>query len=364
MTPLARRSSVTLAALLLPAGLALAGPDIVNQPLGEGPPVPASRPAPAIPAPATATAPAAAPATPLQSLVGALEGKAPQATTLPGTTERDAVNAGIRDALALEGEGKIADELASLQTLTRANMSDPKAHYFMARAYRLEAKLLATSDPEKAAEDRSLELEHLRDVTALAAKSTIPEDKQWAAAAAQELAARAAATPVLDQYASGGSYPYGYCAETSLRMVLRLEGLADPGPDAVALEGAAPYIPGEGSDGALLAERARELGLTGATYTNQGTLGAIAASIATGRPVMVAGDGPFTATISDGTVKSRSYPDGHWLVVTGVSRDAAGNVTSVALDDPDGGYRETMKVADFTAFFGADGTIWDVSYGL
>ena len=42
-------------------------------------------------------------------------------------------------------------------------------------------------------------------------------------------------------------------------------GLADPGADAVALRGARPYIPGSGSDPTLLARRARELGLSGAS---------------------------------------------------------------------------------------------------
>jgi hypothetical protein len=278
---------------------------------------------------------------------------------------RAQVDRAIDQALALEHQGDVAGALEVLRALVHAtNFADAKARYFLAREYRLEARDLEATDPKTAAEDRQLSVEHLRGALADAAKSPLAEDQTWAKDAQQELASFVLSTPLLDQYAEGGSYPYGYCGPTSLRMILRLEGLADPGADAVALKGAAPYTPGVGSSGAQLAARARELGLTGARFSETATLDAIATQIASGRPVMVAGDGWFSATKSDGTTKARSYDSGHWLVVVGVARDASGHVTSVTLNDPDGGTRETMTAAAFKTFFGADGTVWDVTFGL
>lgn len=171
------------------------------------------------------------------------------------------------------------------------------------------------------------------------------------------------ATPVLDQYASG-SYPGGYCAPTSLRMVLRHEGLPDPGADAVALGGARPYRPGAGSDPSRLAARARELGLTGATFRSSGSLAAIGAAVDAGRSIPVGGVGPFSALREGGGVKARSYPAGHWLVVTRCGRDAQGRVEWISLNDPDGGLRVLMTRAEFLRFFSpeGDGHVWMIDY--
>ena len=281
------------------------------------------------------------------------------------TSERQGVDDAIRAAMVLEGQGNVAGALDDLRAaVQQTNFTDAKARYFLAREYRLEASQLATSDPTKAAEDTRMELYHLRGTVADAATSTFAEDKGWSSAAADQLAAHSSSTPLLDQDTAGGTYPWAYCGITSLRMVLQLENLPDPGADAVALQGAAPYTPGAGSDGGKLAVRAQQLGLTGAQFSETAGLSDIAASVANGRPVMVAGEGPYSAVEADGTVHARSYDDGHWLVVVGVQRDASGQVTQVIVNNPDGGTRETMTVDAFHTFFGADGSVWDVTYGL
>ncbi len=210
-------------------------------------------------------------------------------------------------------------------------------------------------------EDDRLALLHLNEAAERAKGSTHAEDAEWGRHARERLIERSRRAPVLDQYDSG-SYPWGYCAPTSLRMALRLEGLADPGADAVALEGAAPYTPGSGSSGALVAVRARELGLTDARFSTTGSLTDVAESIGRGKPVLVGGDGWFAATLASGGRKERSYPAGHWLLATGVERDEKGSVSRITLNDPDGGHRLTMTRAEFEAFFGGAGSVYLVRY--
>jgi hypothetical protein len=277
-----------------------------------------------------------------------------------GTTGRAEVDRVIREALVLEQQGKTEVALEELQKVVRATgFKDVKARYFLASAYRLEADRIRAKDPKKADEDDRLYLEHLR-----AAEDDAPQaDVAVKKAARAKLEERARATPTLDQHDSG-TYPSGYCGPTALRMLLRREGLNDPGADAVALEGAHPYHHGSGSSLDLLAERARELGLTGATATRSGSLDEVGASVDHGRPVIVDGNGYYSAVRDDGTKHARDYSEGHYLVVTGVDRDASGKITAVYLDNPDGGARETMTPAAFDDFFGGRGSVWMMTYGL
>jgi len=193
--------------------------------------------------------------------------------------------------------------------------------------------------------------------------------KVWGQAKAKRDAARAAeasegalSTPLLNQHASG-SYPGGYCAITSLRMVMLEEGMKDPGADTVALQGARPYIPGTGSDPSLLASRARELGLSSASFKNTGGLSDMKAMLDAGKPVMIGGEGTFQGTFEDGETYNRTYrSSGHWMVAVGYETDSAGNITSVILNDPDTGERLTSSKSQFLNFFAPDGNIWMITY--
>jgi hypothetical protein len=173
---------------------------------------------------------------------------------------------------------------------------------------------------------------------------------------------RALATPVLCQHDSG-SYPGGYCATTALRMALRLEGVPDPGADAVALGGAHPYTPGAGSSGSLLAARARELGLADARYTTSGSLDDVKRELARGHAVPIGGEGRFVGTYADGSgrVWDHAYVNGgHWMAAVGY--DAANR--RFVVNDPDRGARMYVNEADFARFFTPDGpgTAWMISY--
>ena len=79
---------------------------------------------------------------------------------------------------------------------------------------------------------------------------------------------------------------------------------------------------------------------------------------------MVAGIGPFAASVDDGTRKERSYPQGHWLVAVGHKKDASGSMSKVVLNDPDGGHRLSMTRAEFLRFFSpeGDGHAWMVRH--
>ncbi len=277
-----------------------------------------------------------------------------------GTTGRAEVDRTIREALVLEHEGKTDVALEKLQEVVRAtSFKDVKARYFLASAYRLEADRVRAKDPKKADEYDRLYLEHLRAALDHAPAADVAVKK----AARAKLEERARATPLLDQYDSG-TYPSGYCGPTALRMLLRREQLNDPGADAVALEGAHPYTHGSGSSLELLAERARELGLAGATATRSGSLDEVGTSVDHGRPVLVDGSGSYSAVRADGTRHARDYSEGHYLVVTGVDRDATGKITAVHLNNPDGGARETMTPGAFADFFGSAGQVSMMTYGL
>lgn len=189
----------------------------------------------------------------------------------------------------------------------------------------------------------------------------------------------ALSTPKLDQNTAGGSYPGGYCAITALRMILRREGIKDPGADNIALTSVPgygqPYAPGQGSSGAVLAQRAKQLGLKGAAFTTTDNLDNISASLEAGRPVMVGGIGAFSGKFEGahdsaryghfdaGDRHARRYDgSGHWILAVGVKKDSAGKVTDVIVNDPDTGGRMTMSRADFTNFVGQNGDMWTVRY--
>lgn len=176
---------------------------------------------------------------------------------------------------------------------------------------------------------------------------------------------RARTTPILDQQDEGGKFPGSYCMTTALRMVLRLEGLNDPGADAVALQGAKPFISSKvGSDIGLLARRARELGLPNATYTQgRGRLVDIVAMIDAGRAVVVGGTGLFVGKRADGTEWRHSYKKGHYVVVVGYERGADGSVRTLVVNDPDRGARFTMQVGEALTWMRGDGWIRMLTYG-
>jgi hypothetical protein len=173
---------------------------------------------------------------------------------------------------------------------------------------------------------------------------------------------RALNAPLMNQHQEGGSYPGGYCAITALRMTLRLEGLDDPGPDAVALERAHPYHQGEGSSGALLAERACELGLAGASFTTSGSLDDVKSALASGHAVPIGGDGPFTGTNQDGSDPwEHNYGgSGHWMLAVGYEAETGRFI----VNDPDTGRRLWVSEDDFRQFFSGDtdGNIYMLSY--
>jgi hypothetical protein len=173
---------------------------------------------------------------------------------------------------------------------------------------------------------------------------------------------RGLAAPILCQHDEGGSYPGGYCAITALRMLLRLESIADPGPDAVALEGSHPYIPGQGSSGELLAARARELGLAEASFTVSGSLESVKAELRRGHVVPAGGEGLFRGTNAAGTSeRTHTYGgSGHWMLV--VCYDA--RTQRFIINDPDQGQRYWVSESDFQHFFSGpeDGKIWMITY--
>lgn len=278
----------------------------------------------------------------------------------PGS--RADVDATIRSALKAEEEGRTALGLDLMRAaVQRSAFKDAKARYFCARLYsRRWQELKATGDRAAAREHEAMALLHLRAARDLGAD---PADAEWARHAAERLRERARRTPLLDQWDEGGSYPYGYCGPTALRMVLRLEGLADPGADAVALRGARPYEPGVGSWGDRLGRRARELGLPGATFTTTGRVADVTRSIDDGRPVLMSGDGWFSARFEDGTPRARTYAAGHYLAAVGYELGADGQVRALVLNDSDTGRRLVMDVSAARRFFGRDGALWLVTYG-
>jgi hypothetical protein len=283
------------------------------------------------------------------------------APALAQPSARPQVDAAIRQALRHEAEGRTTDAVAVMRSVVQqVAFRDGKARYFLARFYeKRRAELQAAGNRAAAREHQQLVLLHLRGARDLPHAAA---DAEWARQARARLLARARSTPLMSQYAEGGRYPSGYCGPTALRMVLRLEGLHDPGADAVALRGARPYEPGTGSWGARLGQRARELGLTGATFTTTGRLAEVVRSLEDGRPVLMSGSGAFSARFEDGTARARSYGSGHYLVAVGFERDANGNLSRLVLNDPDTGRRLSMTVAAARRFFRGDGGIWMVTY--
>lgn len=273
------------------------------------------------------------------------------------------VDLDVRRALALDAAGDAEEALEVLRRRVReTNFESAKARYFLAKEY---LSLADRGGPE-AAGYRRLALLHLRGA------ADLPDDR-WATEARRRLALEASRTPTLEQHTAGGSFPWGYCAVTALRMVLRHEGLADPGADSIALtptaaSGRRAYTPGDGSAGAILAERARELGLTGATFRTDGDLAAIRRALDAGRPVPVGGIGPFDATRADGTPWSATYNgSGHWMVVVGhetYARPGGSTGHRYQVNDPDTGERMTVDESDFNEFFspGGPGNIWLIEY--
>jgi len=168
--------------------------------------------------------------------------------------------------------------------------------------------------------------------------------------------------PTMNQYTAGGSYPWGYCAITALRMVLRHRGLSDPGADAVALYGARPYIPGAGSDGTRLARRARELGVSGARFTNTGSLDDVNKQLENGNPVPIGGIGYFSGRAVDGSgTHARRYDgSGHWMLAVGYQPDKG----QYLVNDPDTGKRYYVSEYAFKNFFSPGGAndTWMLSY--
>lgn len=175
---------------------------------------------------------------------------------------------------------------------------------------------------------------------------------------------RARSTPILNQHTGGGKYPGSYCMTTALRMVLRLEGVHDPGADIVALRGARPFISAKvGSDIGLLARRARELGLSSATYTQgRGKLVDIVRMIDAGRAVVAGGVGLFVGKRPDGTEWRHSYKGGHYVVVVGYERGPDGRVKRLVVNDPDRGARFTMEVRQALTWMRGDGWIRMLTY--
>lgn len=267
------------------------------------------------------------------------------------------VDGAIRRAAALQQAGRTADALEVMRgAVQRSAFRDAKARYFLSRVYVIRMGEHRAAGRREAARDaEGMALLHLRGARDL-------RDAEWSAAARDRLHARARRTPLLDQYREGGSYPHGYCGPTSLRMVLRLEGLADPGADAVALRGARPYQPGVGSWGGKLAQRARELGLKGAKFVTNGRLSDVARSLDEGRPVLMSGTGSFSARFEGGGARVRVYGSGHYLVAVGYERGPDGQVRTLVLNDSDTGRRLRMDVAAARRFFRGDGRIWMVTY--
>jgi len=168
--------------------------------------------------------------------------------------------------------------------------------------------------------------------------------------------------PLMNQYTAGGSYPGGYCAITALRMLLRFMGIKDPGANTVALQGSRPYIPGSGSDGALLARRAQQLGIPTAKYTNTGTLKDVRDSVNNGKPTLHGGIGVFegTATDGSGTYRHNYAGSGHWMTTTGYDN----NNKTYVVNDPATGKKYNVSENAFLRFFspGGDGNMWMISY--
>lgn len=278
---------------------------------------------------------------------------------------RSSVDGAIRVALGFERGCNLPRAIEVMRAaVQRSQLRDAKGRYFLARFYASRSvELGRVGDLRGAREHEAQALFHLRGARDLG-RQRAPLAEPWATHAQARLHQRVRRTPLLDQHREGGRYPWGYCGPTSIRMVLRLERLTDPGADATALRGARPYQPGTGSWLYRLADRAAELGLVNARDTMTGSIAQIVAQIDEGRPVMLSGEGPFRARFeSDGAARVRDYSDGHYLVVVGYERGADGQVSGLVLNDSDTGRRLKMTVADARRFFRGDGSMRMVVYG-
>lgn len=140
--------------------------------------------------------------------------------------------------------------------------------------------------------------------------------------------------------------PNGYanyaCGPASLAMVMAAEGRAPPSVLQVALRaGTQRSSAGTSHDGLISA--ARSYGFTPRTGFGWN---ALAQSLAMGHPVV--------AHVTTGPLSNRpyGYAGGHYVVVTGLARDANGRITHVVCNDPATSYASKgqgirYSVADF-----------------
>jgi Peptidase_C39 like family len=240
----------------------------------------------------------------------------------------------------------------------------------------------------------------------LTATETAPIRKRLSAVIAVAAPDAALETPTMCQYTAGGASPASYCGMTALRMLLRYEGLADPGADKVAVLGLdvngeeveSAYLNGEAS-GSGMAATGRALGLEGAQFTATGKQDQIVRSLDAGQPVCVAGKGQEvgvfvgdgshygtkaeraaaaeegkgpTITHKDGDTFDESW-GGHYQVVVGyegrtgkpkkgVPMGAKGLVTHYILNDPATGGRIKVGREQFLSFYGPDEAIYVMTY--
>lgn len=159
-----------------------------------------------------------------------------------------------------------------------------------------------------------------------------------------------ASTPTTSQRAvpfySQMNVPNGYanyaCGPTSLAMVMAAEGRPPPSVLQVALRAGTPRSSaGTSHDGLISA--ARSYGFTPRTGFGWN---ALAQKLAQGHPVV--------AHVTTGPLRNRpyGYAGGHYVVITGFKRDAAGRIKHVVCNDPATSYASRGKgiaysVADF-----------------
>lgn len=213
---------------------------------------------------------------------------------------------------------------------------------------------------------------------------------------------RGLVTQVVHQHSTGGDNPGGYCAIASLRMLLGVEGLDDPGANAIASGSfskrdgktwVAGAYTGEGSDIVQLGEQATAQGLSGVSATRQGNTSDVLAALDGGTPVVAGGKGQFTGTyvedtknrkpgevkdVKRGETYSHVYPElGHYMVVSHYDSRPLNKgeipkegqlvhngqlVTRFQVCDPDTGTRMYVTPADFETFFQKDGDKYLMTY--
>ncbi|MFZ5439229.1 MAG: peptidoglycan-binding protein [Myxococcota bacterium] len=146
--------------------------------------------------------------------------------------------------------------------------------------------------------------------------------------------------------------PNGYasyaCGPTSLSMVMAAEGKAPPSVLQVALR-AGTQRSSAGTDHPGLVRALRSYGFPG--HTGNGW-NALARSLAAGHPVV--------AHVDTTSLRNRPYryAGGHYVVITGLERDARGRITGVICNDPATSFASKGKgiryaVSDFERAWGA-----------